>query len=76
MRGTPHEVSVLDQVWDDSVPSATNSNGSWVPVPPYVHLTNVDDLEYRQHFENWKELNEFIARLKTAGYRAFGPDNG
>ena len=65
MRGTPHIVEVLDSKWDDQ-------NKCWVPCDKFVYMSNNDDEHYNQQFENWGELNEFVAALLAAGETAFG----
>lgn len=65
MRGTPHEVEVLDQRWD-------NTNSCWVPCDKFVYMANCDDEHYNQQFENWSELLGFVQKLMAAGTEAFG----
>jgi len=66
MRGTPHNVEVLDTRFDEE-------SRSWVPCDKFVYLSNNDDEHYNQIFENRNELDEFIEKLVSARDEAFGP---
>lgn len=46
------------------------------PIPPQVWMCNEDDPHYEQRFEDWRELNDFIEKLKASGNEAWGTDAG
>lgn len=42
---------------------------------PVVQIANDDDSFYHQTFNNWQEINEFIAKLRDAALKAWGISN-
>jgi hypothetical protein len=60
-----HKASAATQAMTDA---------GWIERQPYVFLSNDDD-HYWQGFETREELEAFIAQLREAGNKAFGPSD-